>query len=74
MGADIVIVVDVGTPPGDLDTDPSLMSVLQQTIAVGIYNNAGISLTEMADQDLLMVPDLDGIRTESFEHALRDDG
>ena len=56
MGADIVIVVDVTMPPGDLEADPSLEGVLKQTIKLTIVINSMESLSGMAEGDLLLVP------------------
>jgi len=67
MGADIVIVVDVGKPLGDLDRDPSVAGVLLQTVDLAIAANTRESLAELADGDLLLVPDLEGIGAESFD-------
>jgi len=67
MGADIVIVVDVTKPPDELEDDPSVKGVLKQTMGLTIVINSMISLSEMTESDLLLVPDLTGIKVESFD-------
>ena len=67
MGADIVIVVDVTEPLSDLERDPSLQGVVKQTMKLAIVINSMASLTELTDDDLLLVPDLAGIGVENFD-------
>ncbi len=67
MGADIVIVVDVTQPPDDLEPGPSLNGVIKQTMMLTIVINSVESLTEMAEDDLLLVPDLTGIGVGDFD-------
>jgi NTE family protein len=67
MGADIVIVVDVGEPLSDLAADPSLMGVLAQTVGVAIVANTNESLAQLTDEDVLLVPDLSEIGVGDFK-------
>lgn len=67
MGADIIIVVDVGPTMGDLDDDPSLTGILQQTVIMTIAANGMESLTHLAEGDVLLVPDLEGIDVQDFD-------
>jgi NTE family protein len=67
MGADIVIIVDVGTPLGQLDPDPSVTGILNQAVGVGTNANARVSRNLAGEQDILLVPELEGIGAESFE-------
>ncbi|MDX2454606.1 patatin-like phospholipase family protein, partial [Desulfosarcina sp.] len=66
MGADIVIIVDVGTPLGQLDPDPSFTEIFKQTVRVGITANARVSLAQAGEQDILLIPELKGIEIGSF--------
>ena len=67
MGADIVIVVDVTKYPEELEDEPSIKGVLKQTLGLTIVINSNESLTQMSDDDLLLVPDLEGIGVGSFD-------
>ncbi len=67
MGADIVIIVDVGEPLAAMDSDASVTGILAQTVGVAIVANSRASLAQAGDQDVLLVPDLEGIRVEQFE-------
>lgn len=66
MGADIVIIMDIGEPLADVDADISLTGILGATVNVAIHSNARESLEQSNENDLLMVPQLDGIGVESF--------
>jgi len=66
MGADIVIIVDIGEPLADVDADISLTGILGATVNVAINANARESLGLSTDQDLLLVPQLDGLGVEEF--------
>jgi len=74
MGADIVIVVDVTMPPDEMEADPSLHGVLKQTMKLTIVINSMDSLSEMAADDLLLVPDLDGIGVQNFDRIAETTG
>ena len=67
MGADIVIVVDVTQPPGELEENLSFKGVLKQTMGLTIVINSTQSLQELTDHDLLLVPDLEGFGVGSFD-------
>ena len=68
MGADIIIIVDVGPTLEKLDDDPTLTGILGQTVIMTIAANGIESLKQMGDDDVLLVPDLEGIGIESFDH------
>lgn len=67
MGADIVIVVDVGKPLSELGQDLTVANVLMQTLEVSVVANSRESLAAVTDRDLVLVPDLPGIGVESFD-------
>lgn len=67
MGADIIIVVDVGPALLELDKDPSMVGILDQAMTMSIVTNARESLKQMGDEDILLVPDLVGFGVESFD-------
>lgn len=68
MGADIIIAVDVGTPPGQVKSgDVSFFSIAMQTVSVLTTANTTKSRALILDQDLLLVPDLEGVSTLGFD-------
>lgn len=67
MGADIVIAVDVGTPPGEIRGDQmSLLGVASRTVSVLTAANTKESRALLGEDDFLLVPDLEGITTLGF--------
>jgi NTE family protein len=66
MGADIVILVDVGTPVGELDPHPGFLSVAMRAMNLAAKANVAETFTQVQPHDLLLVPDLEGITTASF--------
>ncbi|MBS0290623.1 MAG: patatin-like phospholipase family protein [Proteobacteria bacterium] len=67
MGADIVIVVDVGTPLFTRSQIVDLTDVLEQITNILSYNNVEISKSYLTKQDILLVPDVDKISTTDFD-------
>ena len=67
MGADVVIVVDVGPTFAGLKTDPSLLGILDHTVTMTIVANARESLKQLGDRDLLLTPELGDIGVEDFD-------
>jgi NTE family protein len=67
MGADVVIAVDVGTPPRGASESLSAMGVFSQTFSVLAKANVARSLDRLDADDVLIVPDLERVRTSSFK-------
>jgi NTE family protein len=67
MGADVVIVVDVGPTFAGLKPDPSLLGILDHTVTMTIVANARESLGQLGDRDLLLTPELGDIGVEDFD-------
>jgi NTE family protein len=67
MGADWIIAVNVGTPPGQLREQQSPFSVASRTMSVLSKRNVGEQLALLGEHDLLIVPDLEQVRTADFE-------
>ncbi len=66
MGADIVIAVDVGTPLMPEERIGNVVSVVEQMTALMVINNTQVQMDSMADQDIMIRPDL------GFEITSRD--
>lgn len=67
MGADVVIVSDVGSPFRGREQLTSVFSVLDQTIKLLVTGNAVATLRSLHPQDTLIQPDLGDIETADFE-------
>lgn len=68
MGAERVIAVDVGTPMGELKEPPTATGVLRRTSTIMSKVHRERQLELIRDEDILIVPDLEGIRTfEGFD-------
>ncbi len=69
MGADVLIVVDVGTPLADeADLDSSLKIMKQMTTIMGRARTEE-QIQLMTDEDVLITPDLGPIGFQSFDQA-----
>jgi NTE family protein len=69
MGADIVIAVDVGTPPGSIEEESiSFLGVAKHTVNVLNKVNAKRSRAALGEDDFLLIPDLEGITTLGFHN------
>jgi NTE family protein len=67
MGADIVIVVDVGTPLASLDENASILSFADQLGSLMTVSNTKKSLESLGPRDILIQPALaDKVRTGDF--------
>ena len=66
MGADVVIAVDIGTPPLKRDQLTSPLAVSSQMIAILMQKNVEAS---SAQADILLRPDLKGFSSMNFRHA-----
>ncbi len=68
MGADIVIVVDVGTPLASLDENASILSFADQLGSLMTVSNTKASLDSLGPRDILIQPPLaDEVRTGDFD-------
>lgn len=70
MGADIVIVVDIGTPMMSREKIQGFTSVIDQLMLVMTNQNSAAQLATMTDQDILIRPELDDFGFSDFERAL----
>jgi NTE family protein len=70
MGADLIIAVDVGTPPSMEAESLSALGVVSQTFSVLAKQNVAIEMKRLTDDDLLIVPELDEIGSSDFHKML----
>ncbi|MEX0299483.1 MAG: patatin-like phospholipase family protein, partial [Kordiimonas sp.] len=66
MGADIVIVVDIGAPPATREELTSFTKVLRQMIALLTRKSRQAQLETLKDTDILIKPDTLGISLTDF--------
>ena len=71
MGADIVIVVNVGTPLLKREEITSLLSVTGQMLSILTEQNVQASLASLKPDDILISPELEGFSTGDFDHLPR---
>lgn len=69
MGADIVILVDIGTPLAERDEITSFPKVFGQLLSLLTLKNRQAQLDEMTDRDILLKPDLKDIKLTDFHLA-----
>jgi NTE family protein len=69
MGADILIVVNVGTPLAPRDTLGTLTGVTTQMINILTEQNVQRSLDTLSPRDVLITPPLQGISSADFNRA-----
>ena len=67
MGADVLIVVDVGTPLAGRDKITNAAAVVSQLTSLMVVSTTQRELALMRPQDILIRPDLEGVSTASFE-------
>ncbi len=68
MGADIVIVVDVGTPLASLDENASILSFADQLGSLMTVSNTKASIDSLGPRDILIQPELgEEVRTGDFD-------
>ncbi|WP_189373660.1 patatin-like phospholipase family protein [Vogesella alkaliphila] len=64
--ADVLLVIDVGTPPLKAEQLRSFINVLDQTSYLMVARNSKEQLAKMRPQDLLLRPTLDGFSPADF--------
>jgi NTE family protein len=71
-GADVVIAVNVGSPPLPAESIAGVLSITAQMVALLTEQNVGASLALLKDHDVLIRPDLGDITAADFaRHAER---
>ena len=74
LGADIVIAVDIGTPPKNANDIANTFDVLDQLSNFLTFDNQQKARALMGDRDLLIKPELDGVTLTDFsgiEHGMQ---
>jgi NTE family protein len=71
MGADVLIVVDVGTPLASREEITSAAAVVGQLTGLMVVNTTRAQLALMRPGDVLIRPDLEGVSTGDFEQGSR---
>ena len=66
MGADVLIVVDIGTPLRTREGLNSAASVTAQVMTILIQRNVQVQLKNLKPEDILIQPDLGGLGTTDF--------
>ncbi len=69
MGADIVIVVDISTPLPPREKIKNVLSITKQLTAIMTRTNAERSLASLSNDDIVIVPDLEGFSTADFSRV-----
>ncbi|HHL42939.1 MAG TPA: hypothetical protein ENJ42_04915, partial [Hellea balneolensis] len=69
LGADIVIVVNVGSDPKPADEIGNFIDVLRQTQILLTQKNTTDQIKTMQDGDILLEPELEGLGISSFGQA-----
>ncbi len=69
LGADIVIVVNVGTEPKPASEIGNFIDVLRQTQIILTKENTQVQIDSLINKDILIEPDLKGLGATSFDHA-----
>jgi NTE family protein len=69
MGAEVLIVVNIGTPIGGRDTLNSLVGVTTQMIAILTEQNVQRSLATLKPSDVLIAPKLEGLTSADFNRT-----
>lgn len=64
--ADVLIVIDVGTPPVAREQLGNFLDVLDQTTYLMVARNSRESLAKLGPQDILIRPQLDGVSPADF--------
>ena len=70
MGAERIIAVDVGDPPGEIDGTPSYFDVIGQTLALLLHATVEDQLELLRPQDLLITPALGDLSTADFTRLI----
>ncbi len=69
LGADIVIVVNVGTDPKPVSEINNFIDVLRQTQIILTKENTRFQIASLNLQDILIEPDLKGLGATNFDQA-----
>jgi NTE family protein len=69
LGADIVIVVNVGTEAKPASEISNFVDVLRQTQILLTQSNIDFQLSTMASDDILVLPDFEGLGATSFDET-----
>ena len=69
MGADLVIVIDIGTPVDVNEHAADLLEVSLKVVAILTQQNVDRSLATMRDTDILIRPELGDISSSEFERG-----
>ena len=69
LGADIVIVVNVGTDPKPASDINNFIEVLRQTQIILTQENTNFQIATMNSDDVLITPVLEGLSAASFDQA-----
>ena len=69
MGADVLIVVDIGTPVDTKRHLGNVLDVTSQMVAVLTQQNVDLSLRQVRKEDVLIRPELGDITSADFERA-----
>lgn len=69
LGAEVLIVVDVGAATMDRDGIRHALGVTEQSLRLLLRSRTVDSLRQMQDRDILIQPDVPGIGIMDFEHA-----
>ncbi|MDD5168301.1 MAG: patatin-like phospholipase family protein, partial [Syntrophales bacterium] len=71
MGAEILIVVDIGTPLRSRDNLSSMASITAQVMTILIQRNVAAQLKTIGQEDILIQPNLGKIGTTDFSQSKR---
>jgi len=69
LGADIVIVVNVGTEAKPAEEISNFVDVLRQTQILLTQSTIDFQLSTMASDDILLLPDFEGLSATSFDQT-----
>lgn len=70
LGADILIVVDVGSPLLEKSEIKDFKAALNQLTNIYVNKNARASLAKLNNQDILIAPDLNNIGTADYDKMI----
>jgi NTE family protein len=69
LGADVVIVVNVGTDPKPASEINNFIEVLRQTQIILTKENTRVQIASLTPEDILIEPNLQGLSAASFDAA-----
>jgi NTE family protein len=69
MGADVIIAVDISTPPAGREKLGSVISITSQLTTLTSQHNKVEQIASLDDRDVFIRPDLGSITVASFEYA-----